>query len=264
MPRIRRAAALALFHAGRTADRLARLSHYMAIGTFRLAEMRASIRNSWDDFYASDTPAAPLLLTWEDTLFERFMKRGSHVLVVGCGSGRDLVTLTERGCHVTGIEPSASAVRQAQHLLKERHGQATVVEGFFEDASIQGTFDAVVFSYYCYAFIPVSRRRMDALRKAAALLKPDGHVIVSHASGIPPPRRLLIRVARASAILSRSDWRLEEGDVIWENRRRRPSYSYTHAFGPGELDREAAAAGLTPVFHQHATDGSVIAVLARS
>ena len=165
---------------------------------------------------------------------------------------------------MTGVEPSVSAIGHAQRLLQERQVSAALVTGFFEDTPIQGAFDAVIFSYYCYAFIPVSRRRTGALRRAAALLKPGGHVLVSHASRSSPPRGLLIRIARTIAALSGSDWRLEAGDVIWENRRSRPSYSYTHVFAAGELEREAAAAGLTTVFHEATADGSVVAVFGGS
>ena len=261
MSRIRRIAASVLFHAGRTADRVARLSHFAAAGTFQLAEMRHSIRDSWQDFYANDACGAPRLMPWEEAVYDRFVPRGADVLVIGSGSGRDLVALVERGYHVTGIEPAEAAIRQARRMLLERQLSATLIEGFFEDAAVSGGFDAVIFSYYCYAFIPVSRRRIDALKKAATLLTPGGHVVVSHAANTVRPRALHIRLAQVSGRLAGSDWRLEAGDAVWDNRTARPSYSYTHAFEPGELEREAAAARLKPVFRETTTDRSVVVVL---
>jgi SAM-dependent methyltransferase len=236
----------------------------MAIGTFRLADMRENIRQSWEDFHGAESPQAARLLPWEEVLVERFIPPGAQVLVIGCGGGRDLAALAERGCQVTGVEPSDSAISQAQRMLREQHVPATLVKGFFEDVPVPGAFDAVIFSYYCYAFIPVSRRRTDALRKAAALLKPGGYVLVSRASGTVRPRAALIRIARTVGALCGSDWRLEPGDVIWENRRRRPSYSFTHAFAVGELEREAAAAGLTTVCQEATADGTVITVFGGS
>jgi SAM-dependent methyltransferase len=264
MARIRRVAASMFFQSGRTADRVVRLSHYLAVGTMRLAELRMHIRDGWNDFYSSDTPPAPLLLEWEARVADRFVPRGSDVLVIGSGGGRDLVALAERGCEVTGVEPSETAIQQARCLLSERHLAATVIAGFFEDVVIPGTFDAVIFSYHCYAFIPLAARRSAALRKAAALLKPGGHILVSHAAGIPQPHPVLVTVGRFVAAMCRSDWRLEPGDVVWENRRGRPTYSYTHAFRPGELEREAAAANLKLVFRQDAIAGSVVAAMARA
>ena len=261
MGRIRQVAASVLFHAGRTADRAARLSHYLAAGTSQLADMRGSIRDSWQDFYASDAARAPLLLPWEEALYERFIPADSHVLVIGCGSGRDLVAFAERGYQVTGIEPADAAIREARRMLLERTLSASLIEGFFEDATVSGAFDVVIFSYYCYAFIPVSRRRIEALKKAAGLLTPGGHIVVSHAANILPPRAFLIRLAQLSGRVFGSDWRLEAGDMVWDNRTIRPSYSYTHAFQPGELEHEAAAAHLKPVFSETTPDQSVVMVL---
>ena len=261
MARIRRVAASVLFHAGRTADRVARLSHYLAAGTFQLADMRRSIRDSWQDFYTGDAARAPLLLPWEDALYERFVPAGSHVLVIGCGSGRDLVALAQRGYQVTGIEPADAAIREARRMLRDRNLSAPLIEGFFEDAPVSGAFDAVIFSYYCYASIPVSRRRIEALKKAAGLLRPGGHIVVSHAASTVPPRAVLITLAQLSGRLCGSDWRLEAGDVVWDNRTLRPSYSYTHAFQPGELEHEAAAAHLKPAFRETTADQSVVMVL---
>lgn len=261
MGRIRQVAASVLFHAGRTADRAARVSHYLAAGTFQLADMRDSIRDSWQDFYATDASRAPLLLPWEQALYERFAPAHSHLLVIGCGSGRDLVALAQQGYQVTGIEPADAAIREARHRLLERSLSGSLIEGFFEDASVSGEFDAVIFSYYCYAAIPVSRRRIEALKKAARLLGPGGHIVVSHAATTIRPRAFLIHLAQLSGRLFGSDWRLEEGDVVWDNRTVRPSYSYTHAFGPGELEYEATAAHLQPVFCETTTDQSVVMVL---
>ncbi len=261
MGRFRRVAASVLFHAGKTADRSARLSHYLAAGTLRLADMRDSIRNTWQDFYEGDPARAPRLLPWEETLYDRFVPAGSHVLVVGCGSGRDLVALGQRGYQVTGIDPSERAITEARRRLLERKLSASLIAGFFEDAPVSGRFQAVIFSYYSYALIPVSRRRIEALKKAARLVAPGGHIVVSHAANIIPPRAFLIQLAQLSGRLFGSDWRLEPGDVVWDNRTTRPSYSYTHTFQPGELEHEAAAADLTPVFRETTADQSVVMVL---
>jgi SAM-dependent methyltransferase len=263
MARIRRVAAWMLFQSGKTAERLARLSHYMAVGTLSLSEMRADIRDGWNDFYSSDPAPAPLLLDWEDQLAKRFLPSGSAVLVVGGGGGRDLVGLAERGCTVTSVEPSETAIQHARRVLAERHLAATLISGFFEDAVIPGTFDAVIFSYHCYAFIPGAARRTEALRKAAGLLNPGGHILVSHASRIGKPHPVLVTLGRLVATVCHSDWRLEPGDVVWENRRGQPTYSYTHAFAPGELEREASAANLTLVFQKDTNTGSLVAAMRR-
>lgn len=261
MDTIRQLAGSLLFYIGRAADRAARVSHYLAVATFTLGEMRDSVRISWNDFYAADAVATPVLMPWEEAAVGRIAAPGSHVLVVGCGNGRDLIALANRGYITVGVEPSSLAVSAARRQLQERQIGASVIEGFFEDARIPGTFDLVIFSYYCYAFIPMSARRVETLKKAKGLLNPGGHVLVSYASGTPRPSAALISLARMTARLWRSDWKLEPGDMVWDNRRSGRSYSFTHAFGPGELEAESAAAGLTPVFRELAADGSVVLLL---
>ncbi|HWF86350.1 MAG TPA: class I SAM-dependent methyltransferase [Vicinamibacterales bacterium] len=263
MSRVRQGVRFALFQAGRGADRVASLSHYLAAGTLRLAEMKDSIRQTWSDFYDRHPAFDAGLLPWEEDLVERFVPAGARVLLIGCGSGRDLLAFAERGYEVTGVEPAASALLIARRTLLERRLSATLVEGFFEDVPIPGAFDVVIFSFYCYTFIPESRRRIESLRKAAALLKPGGHILISHASTSVRPRRIVISLARMIGALCGSDWRLEAGDLVWDTRASAPAYSYSHTFGSGELECEAAAASLAPVFHRQTLDNVVVALMGR-
>ena len=64
------------------------------------------------------------------------------------------------------------------------------------------------------------------------------------------------------AALCRTDWRLEPGVVVWENRRVRRAYSYCRAFAAGELEQEVAAADLEQVFRRTG-DNTVVVVLRR-
>ncbi len=263
MRSFRRALAFLFYHAGRAADRAARLSHYLAVATLDRAEMRENIEHSWQDFYDIGAPLDAPLLPWEEEAADRFVPSGSHVLLVGCGSGRDVLGFLQRGCEVTGIDPAPSAIRIARQMILERQLRATLIEGFFEDATLAGPCEAVIFSYYCYAYIPESRRRIEALKKAAALLTPGGHILVSHASHTVRPRMFDIRLAQLIAALCGTDWRLEAGDVVWENRRARRAYSYCRAFAAGELEQEVAAADLVPVFRRDGDNTVMVALRPR-
>ncbi len=253
-----------VFHwLGQMAQRTARLTDYLAIGTRHLSDMRDDSRRTWLAFYDAHPSHDSRLLPWESEFVDRFVKHDADVLLIGCGSGRDLLPLAERQCSVTGIDPVGSSLDIARRMLAERGLTATLIEGFFEETSITGAFDAVIFSYYCYSVIPECRRRVAVLHRAAALLKPGGHIVISVASDTPRPHPVLVRLGRLSGALNRSDWRLEPGDLVWNNRQRSPSYSYTHVFEPGELEREAAVANLAVAFRQTAEDNTVVTVLAR-
>jgi SAM-dependent methyltransferase len=264
MARLRSAIAWVLFHTGRMADRISRTTVYLAAGTRRLAEMRADHRDAWDAYYERHSAHQSGLLSWEEDCLGRFATPSVRVLVVGCGSGRDLMALAERGCEVTGIDPSGVGLEIADRLLRARGLSATLIQGFFEDTPIARPFDVVVFSYYCYAAIPMTSRRIAALQKAASLVDAGRHVIVSHAAGVPRPHPILVRFGQIAGTLARSDWRLEAGDFVSDNRERAPSFSFSHAFGPGELEREAAAAGLQSAFRSVADDRTVIAAFTRT
>jgi SAM-dependent methyltransferase len=254
-----------LFLAGRMAERLSRTMVYLGAGTRRLKEMQADNVRAWDAFYDTHRSVELRLLPWEDAFLSRFIQPGAEVLLVGCGSGRDLLPLIENyRCRVTGIDSSTGGLALAERHLSERGLSATLIHGFFEETSIAETFDLVIFSYYSYAAIPMVRRRVAALRKAAALLKPAGHIVVSHASVVARPRAILVRLGRIAGVLTRSDWSVERGDVITDNRDDRPSFSFTHAFKDGELEEEAAAANLRVVFRQVADDNTIVAAFERA
>lgn len=253
-----------VFHwLGQLAQRTARATDYVAIGTRDLCDLRDDSRRTWNAFYEAHPSHDSRLLPWESEFVDRFVKAGTNILLVGCGSGRDLLPLVGRHCVVTGIDPARSSLDIARRMLDERGLTANLIEGFFEETPILGTFDVVIFSYYSYSAIPESRRRVAALQAAAAQLNPGGHIVISVASNTPRPHPALVQLARLAASMCRSDWRLEPGDLVWSNRQHGPSYSYTHAFDTGEIEREAAAAKLAIVFQRNTEDNTQVTVLAR-
>ena len=264
MSGLRSMVAQLLFQAGRMADRMARTMVYLAAGTRRLEEIQADKQFVWDAFYRGYPSHQSQLLSWEKEFVDRFVPPGADVLLIGCGSGRDLVPLVERGCQVTGIDPSREGLAIAERRLHARGLSATLTLGFFESLEIRHTFDVVIFSYHCYGEMPMAIRRIAALTKAAALVKPGGHVVVSHAAGIRRPRTILVRLGQIAGTLARSDWRLEPGDFVSDSRQRSQSFSFTHEFEDGELEREAAAANLRVMFRHAADDMTIVAVLSRA
>ena len=67
------------------------------------------------------------------------LKAGSSVLDAGCGSGRDLLWLKNRGFHVTGFEKSEKLAAMAR-----KNANCPVIEGDFEVFDFSSlSFDAV-------------------------------------------------------------------------------------------------------------------------
>jgi ubiquinone/menaquinone biosynthesis C-methylase UbiE len=55
------------------------------------------------------------------------LQPGSKILDTGCGSDRDMLWLTERGCHCTGLEYSSDLA-----ALAREHSGLPVIEADFE------------------------------------------------------------------------------------------------------------------------------------
>jgi len=244
----------ALTGVARAFGRVSRVFLYLAAGTERMARFREGVELMWGDPWRSDGDGGSLFRVERET-FERFIPPHSRVLVIGCGAGRDLLALEAMGHTMTGVEPAPSALEMCETTLREQGRRATLVRGFFEDVRVGGPFDAIVFSYFCYSYIPESARRIACLRKAAGLLAPGGRVFASYVvMGAPHP--MLPRLARLSAALTGGDWRVEAGDAVSLRRDGvpRPCFFLEHVFTGEGILQEMAAAGLDVVHHRTAAD----------
>ena len=222
---------------------------YAAMGTMRLSDLREGIERRWGEFFLDEADITSGLMPWEVEVVTQCVQPADRVLVIGCGTGRDLLALAEMGFRVTGLEPSARASRLPPGYWRERRVNVPIIHGFFEDAPLDTPFDVISFSWFCYSYIPDSRRRVAVLEKAARHLAPGGRILISCRSMGEAPSSRLIDLQRFVARLSGSDWRLEKGDIVapfrWTGH---TTFSYEHVFVPGEFEAEAALAGLQIVF----------------
>ena len=239
-----------LLRAARYAEQVGNALRFAGAGTMRMREVRAGIEREFGVYYESDREIGSGLLDWEQEIVDRFVKPRDRVLLVGSGTGRDLLPLAALGCRVTAVEPAERAVALARRALDARGLDATLVCGYFEDVPIDGRFDLVDFSHGCYSFIPGSARRVEALRKALRHLEPGGLVVLSVLSSPDFPRTRSAAVGRAAGALSGSDWRIENGD-FFERLQGSDLVRFAHLFGPGEVEAEAAAAGLHVEFSNY-------------
>jgi SAM-dependent methyltransferase len=236
----------ALFQTGRQFARVTRVLNHLAAGTLTIEELRTGIARTWEEFSARDSDIAAGLMRWEEEMLARFVTREDDVLLVGSGPGRDLVAMVAGGYRVTALEPARRAIATCRRQLAMRGLEAEILEGFFEDVPLPRRFDIIIFSGCCYNFMPESCRRIAALRKAADHLAPGGRILINfmtERSGHP----LLVRLARLSAAITRTDWRPEPGDVLLPVDPKRALFHYEHPFVAGELEAEAQAAGLRAV-----------------
>jgi SAM-dependent methyltransferase len=235
-------------------SRLSEVCLALAAGSLRLRPMRETLQRTWDGYLPAPQNAGGLSPVERD-LFGRYIPPQSHVLVVGSGSGREMVDLAEMGHRVTGVEPARGAIAVCERFLRERKVAGSVIQGFFEDTEVPGPVDVIIFSWFAYGCTPVSARRVAMLRKAAALLSPGGRILIPYeANG--HPHRLLTQAGRFAGIVTGSDWRIEPGDrirltVFTDNQR---GLTFEHIFTPREILDEVEAAGLVVIDHRTALD----------
>ncbi len=254
-----RQALLAGLHGLRGAlERASRVPHDAAVGLLRRAELDRGRDLAWQRFGELQVAdAAFTLMGWEENFYGRFLARGERVLVVGCGTGRDLLGLLERGYRAEGLDVVAANVEAARANLARRGHRAPLSVGPIETAALDGVFDAVVFSWYCYSYIPERRVRVDTLRRVLEHLAPGGRVLICYVRRFEPRPMVSPWISRAAAWISRSDWRPEAGDVVSFE----PGMAgarYEHAFLGEEVEAEARAAGLEVAYHDRVEEGLLV------
>jgi len=249
-----------LYHCGRMFQRAATLWFYAAAGAVRLADLRAAIQREWEHSGAleSDGYIASGLMSWERDFYLRFLKPNDRVLVIGCGTGRDLLALLQLGYQAEGLDVAPRCTAIAGRLLQKLGFQPPVHTGAIETVELPAHFDAFIFSWFCYSYIPQSETRVHVLAKLREHLNPDGRILVTYVPAKTSPRHLPIRLTQLVAALSDSDWRPEYGDSVLVAGRGRHFVHYQHEFTRESLEDEARAAGLTVAFHERGDEGTAI------
>ena len=93
------------------------------------------------------------------------------VLDVGCGSGKTVEHLIEKGYAVDCVSPGTVLTAIVAERLA---GRAQIYRGKFEDVAIPAHYDLVLFSE-SLQYVPLPL----ALQKSISLLNPGGHILVS-------------------------------------------------------------------------------------
>jgi SAM-dependent methyltransferase len=231
----------------------------LAAGVLRRDQLVRAISQRWDDFGEPELYVLSGLMPWEQEFYDRFLKPDDEILIVGCGSGRDLIALLRAGYRAEGLEVATQAAAKARAMLGKAGLDTLVTVGSIEDTSvISRPFDVYIFSWFCYSYIPRRADRVAMLRSVGDRLKPGGRVGISYETAEEAPPPLSLALTRLAATLSRSGWQPEPTDVIGLGTR---GLHYEHQFAPGEFEDEAREAGFQVIFHQVNQQGA--AVLAR-
>ncbi|MFO7653348.1 MAG: class I SAM-dependent methyltransferase [Candidatus Krumholzibacteriia bacterium] len=76
--------------------------------------------------------------------YEQMVPADARVLDLGVGQGRNALPLAAHGCHVTGVDTSATAIAQAEARAREQRLEMDFWQGNFLDYQPELPFDAVL------------------------------------------------------------------------------------------------------------------------
>jgi 2-polyprenyl-3-methyl-5-hydroxy-6-metoxy-1,4-benzoquinol methylase len=148
----------------------------------------------WEAAYALRTQGIVETLQWESPrpvralveLFEQREFRPRRVLELGCGDGVNAVFMASRGCEVTAVDISPTALKIARGKARTAKVDVEFVEGdIFEPATARAPYD-FVFDRGMFHHVQVFRFE-DYQQLVADRLVPDGyfHLICHHVSTRP-------------------------------------------------------------------------------
>lgn len=139
----------------------------------------ADVYDEWigDGRYGSADPAVDVLAGLAGP--------GGTALELGVGTGRIAIPLAGRGIAVTGVEASQ---RMVEHLRAKPGGaDLPVIVGDMAQVAVAGSFDLVYIvasTLYC---LTDQDSQLQCLTRAAARLRPGGHLVVE--AFVPDPTR---------------------------------------------------------------------------
>ena len=97
-----------------------------------------------------------------------------RLLDIGCGSGRHLAKLAQRGYQMTGVDLSPEMVAFVEEQAKSGHHSITVSVDDLRDLTLRGTYDTAFCFMDTFRFLLTNEQILAHLRTIANLLAPSG------------------------------------------------------------------------------------------
>ena len=230
-----------LWFAAEVLFRSANVCLYLAAGLLQDSDLLKASRFRWRTYTAGEDIGNGLD-DWERRIYTEAIPESGRVLLIGCGTGRDLIGLAQLGYDMTGLDLSPEAIDVARAALDRRGLKARLVTEFVELAAFDSSYDAVIFSSRCYSAIRGSHTRVAALSKLRAAVRRDGRLLVTY-TGFEHQSRIAIWLIGLSAGLTRSGWRPEPGDSFSADHLSPRVLRYEHLFREDEAASECVEAG---------------------
>ena len=128
--------------------------------------------------------------SWELSVLDKYKIDAGRMLVLGAGLGREALAIARRGVTVMGMDISYKASQVAQRRARTagmpaQFHQASLFELPYKPCS----FDYAIYTSSMYSSIPGKAARQSWLQNLRQPLKGGALIILSFASGYPPPSK---------------------------------------------------------------------------
>ena len=130
----------------------------------------------FDMVFRDETPAE---VSFFQDAFDRYAKRPvQHVLEPGCGSGRLVAAMSERGYEVTGLDLSQPMLNYLGKRLRRRKLQANLVLGDMTSMEFSTLFDAAFCTFNTFRHLLSDKDAISHLKSVAKHLRSGGIYIL--------------------------------------------------------------------------------------
>jgi len=158
-------------------------------------------RNEWEEYFDGHAPVYMDNSFTKNTvkevdfvLEELKLPQGSHILDVGCGTGRHSVELARRGYQVTGVDISSGMLAEAKKAAREAGVEVEWIHADATEFKSNNTFDAAI--CLCEGAFGLLGKDSDPfehglsiLRNINKALKPNAKIIMTALNGLAMIRR---------------------------------------------------------------------------
>lgn len=160
-------------------------------------QLNTHVAQAYDKIYAAHDHLGGVddiyngsLDSWELDVLNKYKIDTGRMLILGAGVGREALAIARRGVTVMGMDINYKATQVAQRRARTvgmtaRFHQASLFELPYKPRS----FDYAIYTSSMYSSIPGKAARQSWLRSLRRPLKGGALIILSFASGYPPPSK---------------------------------------------------------------------------
>ncbi len=130
----------------------------------------------WELIIKSPTPQFENLFTKEKEYLRKNIKSNSKVLDIGCGDGRNIVSLLDTTQDITGVDNDPKAIEDAKKNLEGHPDIKFLVANALDLPFAEKTFD---YSLLLMTLVNLADGKQKALEEMKRVIKDDGKIIVS-------------------------------------------------------------------------------------